>query len=133
MAKKVWWILSVLVLVASGGLGLFNGVSELSDALTPFQRSVSTGVLIYGIFGVAGAVALIARRRSAVWLTAAWAIVVTFVASTAAHAYAGEDATLVGAIAGGLGTALIGLGVVWCARSVTRSARSRHVHTSSAS
>ena len=133
MARKAGWLLSVLVLIASGGLGLYNGVSELSDPLTPFQRCVSTGVLVYGIFGVAGAVALLARWQSAVWLTIAWAIVVTFVASTAAYAYAGEDATPVGAIAGGLGTALIGLGVVWCARSVTHSARSRGVDASSAS
>ena len=133
MARTTGLVLSVLLLIVSGWLGLSNGLRELSDTFTPFQRTVSTGVLIYGILGIAGAIALIARWRSAVWFTTAWAVVVTFVASTAAHAYAGEDATLVGAIAGGLGTALIGFGVVWCARSVTRSARSRHVHTSSAS
>lgn len=122
MGRKAAWILSILVLLNTGALGVYNGVTELSQPTTPLQRSVTTGVLVYGILGIAGAIALIARWRSAVWLASAWAGVVTYVASTAALAYAGSDATVGGAVAAGVGAALIGLGVVWCARTLTRPA-----------
>ena len=122
MGRKAAWILSVLLLLNTGVIGVYNGITELSQAITPLQRSVTVGVLIYGIFGLAGAIALIARRPSAVWLASAWTAVVTYVASTAALAYAGDDATVGGSVAAGVGAALIGLGVVWCARAVTRPA-----------
>ena len=122
MGRKAAWILSILLLLNTGALGVYNGTTELSQATTPLQRSVTGGVLIYGILGLAGAIALIARRRSAVWLASAWTAVVTYVASTAALAYAGADATVGGAVAGGVGAAVLGLGVVWCARAVTRPA-----------
>lgn len=122
MARKAAWILSILLLLNTGVLGVYNGMSELSDAHTPLQRSVTIGVLIYGILGLAATVALIARHSSAVWLAVGWAIVVTYVASMAALAYAGPDASLGGAFAAGMGAALIGLGVAWCARTVTRPA-----------
>jgi hypothetical protein len=132
MARKAAWILSILVLANTGLLGLYNGVSELADAQTPLQRSVTIGVLLYGVLGLAALVALIVRHAAAIWLAVGWAIVVTYVASTAAIAYAGDDASVGGAIAAGGGAALIGLGVVWCARMITRPA-SLHdrVHASS--
>lgn len=133
MARKAAWLLSILLLLNTGGLGLYNGVTELSQANTPLQRSVTGGVLAYGVFGIAAAAALIGRWPIAVWLAAIWAVVITYVASTAAIAYAGDDASVGGALAGGMGAALIGLLVVWCARTVTRPA-SLHdrVHASDA-
>jgi hypothetical protein len=122
MGRKAAWILSILLLLNTGALGIYNGTTELSQATTPLQRSVTGGVLVYGILGLAGAIALIGRRRSAVWLASAWTAVVTYVASTAALAYAGADATVGGAVAAGVGAAVLGLGVVWCARAVTRPA-----------
>lgn len=122
MGRKAAWILSILLLLNTGALGIYNGTTELSQATTPLQRSVTGGVLVYGILGLAGAIALIGRRRSAVWLALAWTAVVTYVASTAALAYAGADATVGGAVAGGVGAAVLGLGVVWCAHAVTRPA-----------
>jgi hypothetical protein len=122
MGRKAAWILSVLVLLNTGALGVYNGITELSQATTPLQKSVTTGVLIYGILGLAAAIAFIARRRPAVWLALAWTAVVTYVSSTAAFAYAAADATIGGAIAAGLGAAVIGLGIVWCAVVVTRPA-----------
>ena len=122
MGRKAAWIVSILLLLNTGGIGIYNGVTELPDARTPLQRSVTTGVLIYGVLGLAGAAALIVRNRSATWLTAAWAAVVTFVASAAGPAYAGADASLGGALAGGIGAALIGVFVVWSARVATRPA-----------
>ena len=122
MARKAAWIVSILLLLNTGGLGLYNGLSELSDAHTPLQLSVTIGVLMYGILGLTAAAALIVRKPVAVWISAAWAVVVTYVASAAALAYAGADASIGGALAGGLGAALIGVFVVWCAHAVTRPA-----------
>jgi hypothetical protein len=119
--RRVGLILAIAILFVSGALGLLNGVRELSQTLTPLQRSVSTGVLVYGIAGVAGGIALVVRHRSAIWLAGIWGVVVTYVSSLAAIAYAGTDATLAGAIASGIGTALIAAGVVWAARLATRS------------
>jgi hypothetical protein len=122
MGRKAAWIVAILLLLNTGALGLYSGVTELSDARTPLQISVTAGVLIYGIFGLAAAIALFVRHRWSVPLSIAWAVVVTYVASTAALAYAGEDATIGAAISGGLGAGLIGVLVVWCARAVTRPA-----------
>jgi len=114
MKQKAAWILSMLLLLNTGGIGLYNGVTEMPDAQTALQRSVTIGVLLYGVLGLA----------AAVWLSAAWAVVVTYVASTAAFAYAAADATVGAALAGGLGAAAIGILVVWCARTVTAGALS---------
>ena len=122
MARKAAWIVSILLLLNTGGLGLYNGLSELSDARTTLQRSVTVGVLLYGILGLLAAVALIVRKPVAVWFAAGWAVVITYVASAAALAYADAEASVGGAAAAGLGAALIGVFVVWCARAVTRPA-----------
>lgn len=122
MGRRIAWILSTLVLVTTGVLGLYDGISDLAGVQTPLQRSVTFGVILYGALGLIAAAALLLRRRSAVWLAAAWALVVTYVASTAAIAYAGDSVTLGAALASGVSTALIGAGVVWTAAKVRRTA-----------
>jgi hypothetical protein len=112
--------LSVTVLFVSGALGTFNGVRELSETLTPLQRSVSIGVLIYGVAGLAGGIALLKRHRSAVWLATIWGIAVTYVSSVAALAYA-PDAPVGGAVASGIGAALIAAAVIWSAHRASRA------------
>jgi uncharacterized membrane protein YccC len=124
VARKAAWIVALLLLLNTGVLGLYDGLGELSDARTPLQRSVTGGVLIYGILGLAAAVALFVRHRWAVPLSIAWGIVITYVASAAAPAYAGDDATIGGTIAGGVGAGLIAVFVVWCARMVLLRRRS---------
>lgn len=119
--------LATTTLLVSGAIGLVNGIREIGYSLTPLQRSVSTGVLMYGIAGLAGGMALVKRHRSAMWLTTIWGVVVTYVASFAAIAYAGADATLLGAIASGVGTALIAAGVIWVARRDTRAVGGREL------
>jgi hypothetical protein len=118
--RKIGWILSIATLLLTGLLGTVNGVNGLSDTLTPLQRSVSTAVLIYGIIGLAGGLALANRHSSAVLLAVAWCFAVTYVSSLAAIAYAGADTTLVGAVASGIAAALIGAAIVWSARLATR-------------
>lgn len=120
--RKVVLVLSLATLFLSGVLGVLNGVRELANTLTPLQRSVSTGVLIYGIAGLAAGVALAFRHRSAVWLAIIWGVAVTYVSSLAAIAYAGAAATLAGAVAAGIGSALIAAAVIWGARLATQQA-----------
>ena len=119
MLRAISWLLAVVVLLVTGVMGVYNGIDEMHDAYTRLQQSVTIGVLVYGVLGLAALVALIARHRSAVWLAILWGIVVTYVASTAAIAYAGSDATVVGAVAGGLGAALIAWAVVWSVQVAT--------------
>jgi hypothetical protein len=119
-APKVGRALSLLMLFATGALGLYNGLRELAYTLTPLQRSVSTGVLVYGVLGVAAGVALAARHQSSVWLAAMWGVAVTYVGAFAPIAYAGSEASVVGAVASGIASALIAAGVIWSARVSTR-------------
>ena len=121
MGRKVAWILSILALLGTGAGGLYNGINEFSATATPLQHTVTFGEVLYGVFGIAAGVALAARRQSAVKLVSAWAVAITYVAAVAALAYAGDDATVGGAIAGGVGVGLISFGVVWCARVTTRA------------
>jgi hypothetical protein len=102
-------------------VGVYNGLTEWKDAQTFLQKTVTGGVLIYGVLGVAGVVGLILRKRWTHVVTILWGVVVTYVASVAAIAYAGDDATVVGAVFGGLGAALTAAGVCWAARVATRS------------
>ena len=120
MGRKAVWIVAILLLLNTGLVGFYNGLNEFSDAHTPLQKSVTAGVFLYGIFGLSAAVALFVRHRWSVPLSIGWAVVVTYVATTASLAYAGEDATIGAAISGGIGAGLIGVFVVWCARAVTR-------------
>jgi len=122
MARKVAWILSILLLLNIGAIGLYHGLRQLSNVHTPLQQSVTIGMLSYGVLGLAAAAALIARHGSALWLATAWAIFVTYVATVAPIAYGGSKVPMGGVIAGGVGAALIGIGVVWCTHKVTRPA-----------
>ena len=120
MGRKAAWIVAILLLLNTGAVGFYNGVTEFAEAHTPLQRSVTAGVFLYGVFGLSAAIALFVRHRWSVPLSAVWAVVVTYVASTAALAYAGEDATIGAAVSGGVGAGLIGAFVVWCAHATTR-------------
>jgi len=115
-------MLTLAVLFITGALGVLNGIREVGGDLTPFQRSISVGGLAYGVVGLAAAAALLARHRWSVRLAAAWAVIVTYVGGCAALAYA-PDATVAGAIAAGIASALIGAAVVWGARAALRSGR----------
>ena len=78
--RKIAFALSLSLLLISGVLGIYNGITERS-----------TGV--------------------------------TNVAGLASVAYAGEDASWVGAVAGSVVTGLLAAGVVWTARVMTGNAR----------
>jgi hypothetical protein len=119
MGRRIARVVGILLLVVTGLLGLYNGVIERSDVETPLQASVNVGVLLYGVLGLVGAYAALRRRRWGVWSVTAWAVLITYVSGTAALAFAGADAGVVGAVSAAAGAALIGAFVVWAVRPVS--------------
>jgi len=113
MWRRVTRVIALALLLVSGGIGLRNGLTEWSGVTNGPQAIVTGGVLGYGVLGLAAALAVIQRWRSAAWLVALWGIDVTMVATLAPRAYGGPDVPLGGALAGGLATALIAAGVWW--------------------
>jgi hypothetical protein len=120
MGRKIGWYVSIAVLLLTSALSLLNEPGEFKTATTALQMSVTVGGLAHAIVGLAAAAALIRKAPAARWLTLLWTLIVAYVSSTASIAYGGDDATIAGAIAGGLGAALIGLAINWCARVITR-------------
>lgn len=111
--RRVARALALLILLITGVLGLYNGVTERSGARSALQSSVTIGVLLYGLLGLASAYGVVRQRAWSVWSVTAWAVVVTYVSGTAALAYGGDDVTMVTALASGLAGALIGAFVLW--------------------
>lgn len=101
-------------------LGVQNGVADWPDAATPLQKTVTGGVFLYGVFGLAAAVGLALRWRWTFPLVVAWGIVVTYVPAAAVMGYA-PDGTWGAALPGSVATALIALGVAWATRANTRT------------
>src|SRR2546423_4822081 len=118
------WIVSLVLLLVIGAIGVYNGVTEWGDGTTPWQQSVTVGVLLYGVLGLVSAYGLFRRRRWSLSTVIAWAVVVTYVPGVAVLAYADADATLVAAIAASAGAALIALGIIWTANVMTRADQS---------
>jgi hypothetical protein len=120
MGRKIAWVLSLAVLVVTGVLGVYNGLTEWEDGRTPMQRSVTVGVLLYGILGLITALGLFRRRRWSVGTAIAWAVAVIYVPGVAVMAYGGEGAIMSSAIAASASSAVIAMGVVWTAHLLTR-------------
>jgi hypothetical protein len=116
MGRSIARIVAILLLVATGGIGIYNGFDEWANPYSPFQRAVYCGVVLYGVLGLVGAYGLTRRRRWSRPIVIAWASTITFVSGTAAMAYGGSEVTLGAAIAAGAGGALIGGFVVWAGR-----------------
>ena len=120
MGRTVAWVLSLGLLLFTGVVGVYNGLTEWGEGRTPMQHSVTAGVLLYGLLGLVSAFGLLRRRRWCVGTVMAWAVAVTYVPGAAVLVY-GEDAFISSAIAASVGSALIALGVLWTAHVMTRS------------
>lgn len=120
MGRKVAWIVSVGLLLFTGVVGIYNGVTEWAGDQGALQHSVTVDVFLYGVFGLISAYGLIRRRRWSLRTVIAWAIAVTYAPGVAVMAYAGEDAILGSAIAASLGSLLIALGVLWTTNAMTK-------------
>ena len=120
MGRKIALALSLVLLLFTGVVGVYNGLTEWREGRTPVQHSVTVGVLLYGIFGLVTAFGLFRRRRWSVATAIAWAVAVTYVPGVAVMVFGGEGAIVSSAIAASAGSALIALGVAWTAHLVTR-------------
>ena len=120
MGKTIAWAISLLFLLFTGFIGVYNAINEWHDAGTPLQLSVTAGVFLYGIFGLATAYGLIRRRRWSLRTAIAWGLCISYVPGVAVMSYGGNDASLGSAIAASGAAALIALGVVWTTDRMTR-------------
>lgn len=120
MGRKIAFVLSLLLLLVTGVLGIYNGITEWPEAITPVQQSVTGGVFLYGVFGLVTAYGLVRRRPWTLAFAVAWAVCVTYVPGMAVMAYGGEDAILSSAIAASVGSAIVALGVLWAVNMATR-------------
>jgi hypothetical protein len=107
------------VLGVTGVIGVYNGVTEWKDAVTPLQKCVTAGVILYGVLGIPGAVGLILRKRWTLPVVLLWGVIVTFVPGAAVLAYA-PDGTWGAALPASISAALVAAGVAWATRTVTR-------------
>jgi hypothetical protein len=122
MGRKIAWILSLAVLLYTGVVGIYDGITEWTGTGTLLQKSVTGGVFLYGVVGLIATFLLFQRRRWSVAASIVWGVIVTYVGGAATIAYGGQDASLASAIAASGAAALIALGVVWTAKAVTRDA-----------
>jgi voltage-gated potassium channel Kch len=117
-------IAALALLLFTGVVGIDNGIDERTGITNGLQAVVTTGVFVYGVLGLAAFLAVLRHWRSAAWLVVLWGIDITMVATLAPLAYGGPDVPLVGALAGGLATALVACGIWWITIRSARTASS---------
>jgi hypothetical protein len=123
MPLKVAVGISLALLLITGVLGLYNGVTEWSGAETALQKSVTAGVFFYGIVGFVAAYGLLRGREWSAIAAVIWTVIIIYVPGAAVIGYGGPDASLGAAAASSVASALIGLGVIWTAM---KNRQSRH-------
>ena len=117
---RAGWVITLLVLLFTGCIGLYNGITEWKDAGTMLQKSVTAGVFLYGFLGVLAFGGLLMRQAWSIGPILVWGIVVTYVAGVAVIAYGGSDASVGGAVVGALVTAAIATAMTWISIRATR-------------
>ena len=127
MWRTVGRVVALAVLLFTGVAGVHNGIDERSGITNGLQAVVTTGVLVYGLLGVAAFLAVLRHWRSAGPLVILWGIDITMVATLAPLAYGGPDVPVPGALAGGLATALVAFGIWWVTIRSARTASSAPV------
>jgi hypothetical protein len=116
MGRSVARIVAMLLLAATGVVGIYNSFDEWANPYSPFQRAVYVGVVLYGVLGLVGLYGVMRQRSWSRPVVIAWALFITFVSCTAAIAYGGPEVTPIAAIAAGAGGALVGAFVVRATR-----------------
>ena len=124
IGRTTAWIVSLVVLLVIGSIGVYNGVTEWRQGTTAWQHSVNIGVLLYGVLGLVSAYGLLRRQRWALRTVIVWAVAVTYVPGVAILAYADKDAMLGSAIAASVASGLIALGIIWTTSVMTRADQS---------
>ena len=116
MGRSIARVVALLILAVTGVIGTYNAYDEWANPYTPFQRAVYGGVVVYGVLGLVGVYGVLRHRSWRDRVVLAWGVAITLVSGTAALAYAGDDATIVGAVAAFVGGALIAAFVIWAVR-----------------
>lgn len=52
MGRKIAWVLSLALLLFTGVVGIYNGITQWSDGESTLQRSVTAGAFLYGVLGL---------------------------------------------------------------------------------
>jgi hypothetical protein len=122
--RKAARILAIVLIGATGWLGLREFLSDPFDGETRLQQSVSFAVALYGILGVLGAVGMIRRRPWSTAVSIVWAVAIVYAASIASFAFhdpgLDKPGTWQGVAGAFVACALIGWYVVWAARESAR-------------
>jgi hypothetical protein len=121
MGRNVAWVLSIVLLLFTGVVGVYNGIAERAEGVTALQKSVTVGVFVYGVFGLITAYGLFRRRSWGVGTGIVWGAAVTCVPAMAIIAYEGNESLVGPAIGASGASALIAIGVVWTAWAMSRS------------
>ena len=122
--------LASLLPLFTGMSGVVNGPSELSASVTALQRTVTYGVLAYGIAGLMlGMLVLVGfhqtlgpstrRRRATLAVGNAWGLALVLTGTLAPVAFGGTS-WAVGLVAC-LATALVVAGALWLVRAAERA------------
>jgi hypothetical protein len=122
--KKAGWILAIALLLVSAYAGITESFHQLGEGDTPLQQSVGFAVLLYGVFGVLGAVGLARRRPWSLPVIVAWGVATLYAATIASFAFSdptfSDSDTIKGTVAAFASVAVVCGLVVWAARSNTR-------------
>lgn len=123
--RRTAWVLAMLILIATGVLGLNNARREIFDARGFWQHSVQLAGAFYGMCGVFAGIGLARRRQWSVRVAAAWGVFAVWAATVASFAYTPEvpPAALVsGTVGAFVGSATLVTLVIWATRVTTRRA-----------
>lgn len=121
MMQRLARFFALLLLLFTGAAGLLNGLNQIGDRHTPLQMTVTVGVFLYGVLGLAAAVGVFARRAWRQPLIVAWGVAITYVGTVAPRAYGGPDVPLVAPLVGGAAMAVIAFVVWWAAKVDART------------
>ena len=113
MKERLARALTISTLLLAGVLGLRSGLDDLAIAQTALQKSVTYGVLAYGVLSFVAAGATVAGKRWAIAVTTLWGVIVVYVATGATIAYGGADGTGGAAIGSGIASAAVAGALIW--------------------
>jgi hypothetical protein len=112
---RTWRILGlsvvVLILLVTTYNGLVEGMLATRFADTPGMRVATGTQLLYGVFGAATLVALMARRSWVVGLLSGWGLAVVLTAALAPVVYGGTS--LANGASAGVGAAVVVAILLW--------------------
>src|SRR5258705_12120349 len=87
---RIAWILSLILLLITGVMGIYNGITERPTGSTMLEKSVTAGVFLYGDLGLTPALGFFSLRGRCLPTTVLWAALITYVTVAAIILYNGK-------------------------------------------